>query len=97
MLKKVELLSTNGYKNEQNRVLEWLEKKGLTSMQAKLDKLQQHILVKEDKPSNCYTFHKLLDNLKQRSAEEVVVAIRSRPEGLKSTNGWEEIFSAPTR
>jgi hypothetical protein len=39
----------------------------------------------------------LLDNLKNRTAEEVITAIRGKPEGLKGTNGFEEIFTAPTR
>ena len=55
------------------------------------------MLVKENKPSNVYTFHQLLDNLKDRTPEEVVTAIRGKPEGLKGANGFEEIFEAPTR
>lgn len=55
------------------------------------------MLVKEDKPSNVYTFHQLLDDLKNRSPEEVVTAIRGKPEGLRGETGFDEIFTAPTR
>ena len=51
----------------------------------------------EGKPSNCYTFHQLLDDLKNRTPEEVVLAIRGKPENLQGKSGWDEIFNAPTR
>jgi len=54
-------------------------------------------LVTEGKPSNCYTFHQLLDDLKNRKPEEVVTAIRGKPENLQGKTGWDEIFKAPTR
>lgn len=97
LLKKVERLSTYGYKHEQPKALDWLGQKGLPDMEAKLEKLRQHILVKEDKPSNCYTFHMLIEDLKNKSSEEVVTAIRGKPENLHGKNGFEEIFEAQTR
>lgn len=59
--------------------------------------MNEIILVKEDKPSNCYTFHKVLENLKDMPAEEVATAIRGKPENLNCTNGFDFIFNAPTR
>lgn len=54
-------------------------------------------MVKEDKPSNTYTYEKLLEDLHHKTAEEVITAIRGKPENLKGSNGFDEIFRAPTR
>jgi hypothetical protein len=67
------------------------------SDEARREKLDKIILVKEDKPSNCYTFHKVLENLKQMDAEFVASAIRGKPENLNCTTGFDFVFNAPTR
>ena len=54
-------------------------------------------MVKEDKTSNCYSFHRLLENLKEMTAEETALAIRGRPENLSATNGFDLIFNSGTR
>ena len=54
-------------------------------------------MVKEDKPSNCYSFHRLLENLKEMSAEKTAEAIRGRPENLSAANGFDLIFNSGTR
>jgi len=59
--------------------------------------LQERILVKEDKPSNCYSFHRLLENLKEMTAEKTAEAIRGRPENLSCANGFDLIFNSGTR
>jgi hypothetical protein len=59
--------------------------------------LRERVLVKEDKPSNCYTFNRLLDNLKTTSAEEVAKAIKGKPENLGCKSGFELVFEASTR
>ena len=71
LLNKVERLSKNGYKNEQESIMQWLDSKNLVTTEDRLGKLRERILVKEDKPSNCYTFNRLIENLKDTSAEEV--------------------------
>ena len=54
-------------------------------------------MVKEDKPSNCYSFHRLLENLKEMTAEKTAEAIRGRPENLSAANGFDLIFNSGTR
>jgi len=55
--------------------------------------------VKYDKPNNCYTYERLLEDLHKLPAEEVVIALRGKPVYLQSKTGWEEIFdnNTPTR
>lgn len=60
LLKKVENLKNNGYKIMQKNIMNWLADKGLNDNHSKIEKLKERILVKEDKPSNCYSFHMLL-------------------------------------
>ena len=97
LLQKVEKLKLNGYKNEQKNIMNWLADLKITGNLEKIEKLKERILVKEDKPSNCYSFHKLLENLKNMPAEEVAEAIRGKPENLNCKTGFELIFEASTR
>ena len=60
----------------------WLDKKNITDPATRIEKLKQRILIKEDKPSNCYTYCRLLDNLKNKPAEEIALAIKGKPENL---------------
>ena len=53
--------------------------------------------MKEDKPSNCYTFSNLLDNLKERTAKEVAESIKGKPENLNCETGFDLIFNSATR
>ena len=55
------------------------------------------IFLKEDKTSNCYTFHNLLDNLHDLPAETVAQAIGGKPENLNCTSGFDMIFNSNTR
>ena len=76
----------------------WLSKKSdLKTDEERIEKLKGRILVKEDKPSNCYHFNRLLANLKKIAAEEVALAIKGKPEMLGCKTGHELIFEAPTR
>jgi hypothetical protein len=79
LLMKVEKLCMNGYKNEQKNIIEWLKERSEIQM---IEKLKNIILVKEDKPSNCYTYSDILANLKKTKAEDVAKAIRGKPENL---------------
>ena len=97
LLQKVERLSENGYKHEQDSIMKWLANKNFDSPELKYDKLRERILVKEDKPSNCYTYCRLLDDLKSTPAEVVAEAIKGKPENLNCKTGFELIFEAPTR
>lgn len=97
MLEKVEKLCENGYKNEQEKIIDYLNTKGLVTDEERRKKLDKIILVKEDKPSNCYTFHKVLENLKEMPAEVVASAIRGKPENLNCKTGFELLYEAPTR
>ena len=59
LLKKVENITVNGYKNCQPNIVDWLKNKGLLDpagnpLQTEL--LKKHMLVKEDKPNSCYHF-----------------------------------------
>ena len=59
----------------------WLSKKPeLKTEEERLEKLRGRILVKEDKPSNCYRFNRLLVDLHNVPAEEVAVAVKGKPE-----------------
>ena len=76
----------------------WLSKKPeLKTEEERLEKLRGRILVKEDKPSNCYRFNRLLVDLHNVPAEEVAVAVKGKPEQLGCKTGHELIFEAPTR
>lgn len=97
ILEKVEKLSENGYKNEQESIMKWLANKNFASFDQKIEKLSERILVKEDKPSNCYTYCRLLDDLRNTKAETVAEAIKGKPENLNCSTGFELIFEAPTR
>lgn len=83
--------------SKQDRIMVWLEKKGLLTLEEKAEKLRKHILVKEDKPSNCYTYQRLIENLQETTAEEVASAIRGKPENLNCTTGFDLIYKASTR
>lgn len=63
LLTKVENLNNNGYKKQQQNIMAWLNDKGYADSEAKIEKLKKHILVKHDKPSNCYTYERLLEDL----------------------------------
>ena len=83
LLKKVENITLNGYKKCQPNITEWLRSKGLLDPAGNPGQtalLQKHMLVKEDKPNSCYHFAKLLQNLKEMSAEDFAVAIKGTPE-----------------
>lgn len=68
--------------------MSWLDRKNVTDPIARIKKLQSNILVKEDKPSNCYSYCRLLDNLKQTPAEEIAMAIKGKPENLGCQTGF---------
>jgi len=97
LLQKVERLWLNGYKNEQQSIMHWLDSKGIVDPAERINKLKERILVKEDKPSNCYTYCRLLDKLRERSAEEIAMAIKGKPENLGCLSGHELIFETATR
>jgi hypothetical protein len=97
LLLKVERLSENGYKNEQDSIMKWLEKKQFKTEEERIKKLSERILIKEDKPSNCYTYCRLLDDLRNMKAETVAEAIKGKPENLNCKTGFELIFEAATR
>jgi hypothetical protein len=55
------------------------------------------MLVKEDKPHSCYHFFKLLDNLKEMSAEEFAEEIKGKPENLGCTTAYDLVYNVSTR
>lgn len=78
--------------------MDWLaSKKLLTTRDQRIEKLRERVLVKEDKPSNCYTFCRLLDDLHNVPASDIALAIKGKPENLGCNTGHELIFTAMTR
>ena len=77
--------------------MNWLDSKNLSNKDARVEKLKERILVKEDKPNICYTYNNLLENLTSLSAEEVAAAIKGKPEHLGCETGFELLFEASTR
>ena len=77
--------------------MDWVKNKNFVNHEEKIEKMKQRILVKEDKPSNCYTYCHLLDDLHNRPAEEVAKSIKGKPENLGCKTGYELIFEATTR
>mgnify|MGYP007095175828 CR=1 FL=1 len=63
LLHKTERLFLNGYKKEQANVIDWLTRKGLlddaNQEAARETLLRKWMLVKEDKPNNCYHYDSL--------------------------------------
>lgn len=53
--------------------------------------------MKQDKPHSCYHFLKILEDLKNLTAEEFAEAIKAKPEGLGCATAYELLFNASTR
>ena len=90
----------NGYKNEQDNVIEWLRKKGIldsSNSEAHNALLRKWMMVKEDKPNKLYNFDMLLQNLDKMPVEEFVVAIRGELKELNCTIASDLIWNVPTR
>ena len=77
--------------------MSWLDRLNITDPEERVKQLQQTILVKEDKPSNCYTYCRLLANLHETPAEQIAQAIKGKPENLGCSTGFELIFETTTR
>ena len=99
LLAKVENLAKNGYLKSQPNILEWLSKKGhsLTETEAREKLLDKWMYVKGDKPNSCYTFVRLLANLKKMSAADLATELKCSTTELGCETGYELLYSAPTR
>ena len=78
----------NGYKAEQDNVIEWLRKKGIldsSNYEAHNALLHKWMMVKEDKPNKLYHSDMFLQNLDKMPVEDFVVAIRGEPTELNCT------------
>lgn len=76
---------------------EWLQKKNFISHEQQVAKLKSCILVKGDKPNNCYTYNCLIEDLHKTTAEELAEAFKGKPENLNCRTGYQLIFEAPAR
>ena len=98
LLQTVQRIGDNGYKNETLNVIQWLKKKGIPlSDRPRMEQaLSEKLLVKEDKPNYCYTYHIMLDNLREKTADDVTVAIRGKPDNL-AASGFDLVYNLDTR
>ncbi len=56
-----------------------------------------NVMSQQEKKHRCYHFLQMIDNLKERTAEELAVAIKGKPENLGCTTAYELLFKAPSR
>lgn len=100
LLQKTERLFLNGYKQEQVNVIDWLRKKGVLNeayTDAQNALLHKWMLVKEDKPNNCYHFDQLMQNLEHMPAGTFAEAIKGTATDLTSKDAWNLIWTDTTR
>jgi hypothetical protein len=73
----------------------------LKSQEEKEKYLKNYMLVNvmslQEKKHRCYHYLQMIDNLKERPAEELAVAMKSKPENLGCTTAYELLFKAHSR
>ena len=83
----------------QERVTTEIEELG--SLEEKEKYLKKHMLFnvmsQQEKKHRCYHYLQMIDNLRERTAEELAVAIKGKPENLGCTTAYELLFKAPSR
>lgn len=79
LLLEVEQIALHGYAKCQQNILGWLQSNGIDPLKMPKERdelLENHMLVKADKPNSCYHYDTLIGDLQNISAEDLAKALR---------------------